>query len=197
MLKKSIYTILTATLVTGPAMAGSLATPPEEAPVFEPEPIAAAPTTPNWTGGYIGGQIGYGDVGSNTAGVDGDGAIGGIIAGYDYDFGNWVAGAGVDYDFAKIDVSPTAELENVLRLKLRSGYKIGQGLVYATAGYANADTNSLGDDDGYFAGAGYEHILYDNFSIGGELLYHEFDNFNSSGIDLDATTLQVRGTFRF
>lgn len=197
MIKKSIYTVVTATLVASPALAGTLAPPPDEAPVFEPAPITAAPATPDWTGAYLGGQIGFGDVGSNTAGIDGDGAIGGIIAGYDYDFGKWVVGAGIDYDFANIDVSPTAELENILRLKLRGGYKLGQGLLYATAGYAKAYTNSLGDDDGYFAGAGYEHILYDNFSIGGELLYHEFNNFNSSGTDLDTTTLQVRATFRF
>jgi len=197
MLKKSIYTAIVASLVTGQAFAGTLAPPPEETPIFEPEPIATSPALPNWTGGYIGGQLGYADVGSNTAGVDGDGFIGGIIAGYDYDFGRWVVGAGIDYDFASVDVTPTTDLENVLRLKLRGGYKLGQGLLYGTAGYANADTDSLGDDDGYFLGAGYEHIIYERFSIGGELLYHEFDNFNASGIDLDATTFQLRGTFRF
>ncbi len=197
MLNKTIYSVIAVAFTTGSAFAGTLAPPPEDTEVFEPAPVAAAPTTPNWTGPYLGGQIGFADVGSNTAGIDGDGAIGGIVAGYDYDFGNWVAGAGIDYDFANIDLNPTTDLENVLRLKLRGGYKLGQGLLYATAGYANADTNSLGDDNGYFAGAGYERILYENFGIGAEILYHEFDDFNSSGVDVDATTFQLRGTFRF
>jgi hypothetical protein len=37
----------------------------------------------------------------------------------------------------------------------------------------------------------------DQFSLGGEVLYHEFDNFSGTGADVDATTVQVRGTFRF
>lgn len=40
-------------------------------------------------------------------------------------------------------------------------------------------------------------MLTDSFALGGEILYHEFDNFNGSGIDVDATTVQMRGTFRF
>jgi len=153
--------------------------------------------TANWTGGYIGAQLGYGDVGTNVAGVSGDGAIGGLIAGYDYDLGDWVVGAGIDYDFANIDLAGAATLENVMRIKVRGGYKMGDGLLYAAAGYANADTDTLGSDDGYFIGVGYEHQISSSFGIGAEVLYHEFDNFNGSGINVDATTAQVRATFRF
>ena len=96
-----------------------------------------------------------------------------------------------------IDLGVAADVEEIWRIKFRSGYKIGQGLAYGTAGYANADTDVLGDDDGYFIGAGYEQRLAPNFSLGGELIYHEFDNFNSTTTDIDATTVQVRGTFRF
>lgn len=75
---------------------------------------------------------------------------------------------------------------------------VGGGLLYGTGGYANADTNLIGDEDGYFVGAGYEHLISDNFSLGGEVLYHEFDGFNTvPSTDLEATTVQVRGTFRF
>jgi len=151
----------------------------------------------SWTGGYVGGQLGYADVDTNVAGVDGDGFIGGLVAGYDWDLGTWVAGVGADYDFADINLGGTANLEEIWRLKARAGYKIGDGLAYATAGYANADTDTLGSDDGYFIGAGYEHLVTQNFSIGGEVLYHEFDNFNGTTTDVEATTIQVRGTFRF
>ena len=80
----------------------------------------------------------------------------------------------------------------MFRAKLRAGPKIGRGLLYGTGGYAWADTDNIGSDDGWFIGAGYEHRVTDQFSLGGELLYHEFD-----GGDIDATTLQARATFRF
>ena len=158
---------------------------------------SALAQSPDWTGGYAGIQLGFANVDTNLPGASGDGAIAGIVGGYDWDLGAWVLGLGADLDFADIGVGATADLEEVWRIKFRGGYKIGRGLAYGTAGYANADTDVLGDDDGYFIGAGYEHLLAPNFSLGGELLYHEFDDFNATPADIDATTVQVRGTFRF
>lgn len=184
-----------AALTAAPAFAGSPDTAPVD-PAPQPAPQMTAPVTGQWTGGYVGGQLGYGDVDAGGA-LTGDGVIGGLVAGYDYDFGNYVVGAGVDADFADIDVGGATTLENVARLKLRGGYKIGDGLAYATAGAAHANTDTLGSDNGYFVGLGYEHMLTDQFTVGGELLQHKFDNFNNSGNDIDATTVQLRGTFRF
>ena len=186
----------TSALVVGPALAGSLEPAPQEQPVTAPVPQPVN-YGPDWTGFYAGGQLGYGNVETSAPGLDGDGAIGGLTFGYDYDLGNWVVGAGMDYDFADISLSPANTLENVYRVKLRSGYKVGDGLIYGTGGYANADVSGAGDDDGYFVGAGYEHLVGENLSVGGEVLYHEFDNFNSTTTDVEATTVQVRGTFRF
>ena len=183
-------------LAAAPALAGS-PTPAEPDPVLTqavPLPVSSGP---DWTGAYGGVQLGYGNVDTNIAGSD-DGLIGGLTAGYDYDFGTWVLGGGLDYDFADIDVANgAANLENVFRAKLRGGYKIGDGLLYGTGGYAMADTDVLGSDDGYFIGAGYEHMVSQRFSVGGEVLYHAFDNFNSTTTDVDATTVQLRGTLRF
>ena len=183
-----------AALTAAPAFAGSMDT---AAPEPAPQPVPQmAPMTGDWTGYYLGGQLGYGDV-DTDAGPEGSGFIGGLVAGYDYDFGTWVLGGGLDYDFADIDVGGAATLENVARLKIRGGYKIGNGLAYATAGVARAETDTLGNDTGYFVGLGYEHMITDQFALGGEALYHKFDDFNASGIDIDATTVQLRGTFRF
>ena len=183
-----------ATLAVTPAFAGNLETPVAE-PAPQPVP-QAMPVTADWTGFYAGGQLGFGDV-DTDAGASGDGAIGGLVAGYDYDYGTWVLGGGIDYDFADIDVGGATVVENVARLKLRGGYKMGNGLLYATGGMAYADTDTLGSDNGYFVGVGYEHKVTDQFSLGGEALYHQFDDFDGSGIDVDATTVQLRGTFRF
>ncbi len=186
-------------LLAGTAFAGNIEPAPME-PVIAPAP-APAYTTPNWTGFYAGAQVGYGNIDTNVAGVDGDGLIGGLTAGYDYDLGDWVIGAGLDYDWTDISLSNPVgadlDVDSIWRAKLRGGYKLGDGLLYATAGYANADLASVGDDDGYFVGAGYEHLITQNISVGGEVLYHEFDNFTGSTTDVEATTAQVRATFRF
>lgn len=53
-------------------------------------------SSPNWTGLYAGGEMGYVNVELSAGGVSGDdnGFIGGLVAGYDYDLGDLVIGAG-------------------------------------------------------------------------------------------------------
>ncbi len=186
------------TAIAMPALAGGLADP-----VIEPvlAPVIVAPGT-DWTGPYVGVQLGYGDLDASGAATDqGSGVIGGLTAGYDYDFGQFVLGAGVDYDWADIDLdSGAGQLDNVARVKLRGGFDAGKALIYATGGAAFADATIGGtgfSDNGWFAGGGVEVMVTESFSVGGEVLYHQFDNFDSTGIDIDATTIQLRGLFRF
>lgn len=150
----------------------------------------------NWTGFYIGGQLGYGFADSDFTSSD-ESFMGGVTLGYDHDFGQWVLGGALDYDFTDATVAPGTDLEEVFRLKVRAGPKIDRGLLYGAAGWANADTSNMGDDDGWFIGGGYEYMVNDRFSVGGEVLYHQFDSFNGTGNDIDFTTLQLRATFRF
>jgi len=194
MLRTISYIAAVLAVAAAPALAGSN-TPAEVEPSLVPA-TSSQSSSPDWTGFYAGGQLGYGDVNSNAA-LNGGDAIGGFTAGYDYDLGQWVVGGGLDYDFADIGLGAGTSLDSIWRAKLRGGYKIGDGLLYGTAGYANADTNTLGSDDGYFVGAGYEHLISSNFGVGGEVLYHEFNNFNGTATDIEATTYQVRATFRF
>ncbi|MBC7164585.1 MAG: porin family protein [Roseovarius sp.] len=198
MWKQTTALVAVVSLFAAPALAGNM-TPTEPEPVIAaPAPAPAAPLTPDWTGFYAGGQFGYAWVDTDAGGVDGDDIIGGLVAGYDYDFGNWVLGGGLDYDFADITLSgANASVEEMFRAKLRGGYKIGRGLLYGTGGYAWADTDNLDSDDGWFIGAGYEHRITDQFSLGGEVLYHQFDDFGDANADVDVTTLQARATFRF
>ncbi len=152
----------------------------------------------DWTGFYAGAQIGWIDVGTSISGIDGDDWSGGIILGYDYDFGTWVLGGGFDYDWTGVNLSNVVKVEDVWRLKGRAGYKVNaDGLLYGVLGYAQAGTDVLGSDDGWLIGAGYEQFVSGNVSIGGEILYHEFDDFDSSGVDVDATTIQIRAAYRF
>ena len=194
---KTTYALTAAALIAaGPVFAGNTEAPMVE-PTLAPVALAPAPSSPDWTGFYVGGQLGYANVDTSVAGLDGDDIIGGLVAGYDYDFGQWVVGAGIDYDFADISLGGGNNVDSVWRAKLRAGYKIGNGLLYGTGGFAQVDINTLGSNDGYFVGAGYEYMVTQNISVGGEVLYHEFDNLGATTIDADATTVQARATFRF
>lgn len=199
-LTRTLIAALGVTTLAAPAFAGSAAPAPMEPMIQAPAPVAMTMGR-DWTGGYAGLQLGYADAEAKAgnAKITGDDVIGGFIVGYDYDFGNFVLGAGIDADIADLNVgTPTvATLERVYRLKVRGGVKLGDGLLYATGGGAGADIDGLGYDTGYFIGAGYEHMVTDTISLGGEVLYHEFDNFKNSNIDVEATTFQVRAAYRF
>jgi len=123
-----------------PAFAGSLQDPVAEPPAPAiPAPAPALPVSGDWTGGYAGVQLGWGDV-TTSIGADGDDVLYGVHAGYQYDFGTFVLGGEVDYDFAEIDLNGAAEVDSVARLKLRAGYDFGRTLGWFTAGIAEVDT---------------------------------------------------------
>ena len=98
--------------------------------------------------------------------------------------------AGDDYDLAGVDV------DNVMRLKARAGYDLGNTLLYGTAGVARVDT-SLVDSTGPVGGVGIDYKVTDRFSIGGEALAHRFEDVGGSGVDVDAQTYSLRASFRF
>ena len=87
-------------------------------------------------------------------------------------------------------------MDNVQRLKLRGGYDLGKTLIYATAGAARVDT-SIGKDTGEFFGVGMAYQVTDRFTVGGEVLEHRFDDIGGTGVDADATTFNLRSSFRF
>ena len=196
MLTKTALGVAFAGAMALPAFAGGLTEPVAEAPIAAPPPVIVGT---DWTGGYVGGQLGFGDV--SATGLDGDGALYGLRAGYDWDFGNWVLGAGVDYDWADIELGGGPDtLDSVARLKLRAGADLGRVLVYGTAGGARAEADIGGaslSDNGWFAGVGAEYLLNDRWSVGGEILTHQFDDFDNSGVDVDATTASLNVGFRF
>ncbi|VVT31891.1 outer membrane protein [Rhizobium sp. EC-SD404] len=171
----------------------------------EPAPASAPMIAPgfDWTGPYIGVQAGYAwadlDVGPAT--IDADGVLGGVHAGYNYDLGGFVVGAEIDYDFANIEIDGgIGEVDGVARGKLRAGVDLGRVMVYGTGGvaYATADT-VLGDlsDFGWAAGAGVDFAATDNIIVGAEYLYHDFSNFDDSGIDVNVHTLKAKVSFKF
>jgi outer membrane immunogenic protein len=173
----------------------------------EPAPASAPFVAPgfDWTGPYIGIQAGYAwaDL-DNIPGVgsaDADGVLGGFHAGYNYDFGGFVVGGELDYDFANVEIDGgLGEIDGVARAKLRAGADLGQVLVYGTAGgaYATADT-VLGDfsDFGWLVGAGVDFAATDKIIVGAEYLYHDFSDFDNTGLDVNVHTLKAKASFKF
>jgi opacity protein-like surface antigen len=195
---------IAAALVTFAAVSPAFAGGPVEVapePMVEATYAPAAPAGVDWSGFYAGAQLGYADIDSNGAGLDGNGFLGGVHAGYRWDFGSYVAGAELDYDSASIDLGgTTGTLDDVARLKLMGGAKFGNSLVYATAGAARASATVGGtelSDNGMFYGAGVDMAVTDRWTVGAELLQHNFNDFDGTGTDLDATTIKAKVGMRF
>lgn len=144
-------------LAAGMASAGGLAPPVE---TVAPTPIAPAPIMPSsdWSGFYVGGQLGYGKVTTPLiSGFDDDftGAIYGVHAGYMYDLGSIVLGAEIDYDLTSMELDYpdpnvtaggddfTAKVDSIMRIKARVGYDAGQFLPYITGGVVRVEASDL------------------------------------------------------
>jgi outer membrane immunogenic protein len=127
----AIAALLTALLAT-PAMAGDMAlkAPP-------PSPIAE----PNWTGWYVGGNVGYGWGGATGNGITSisdpggvglvgynavgglqfpslspSGAVGGFQAGYNFQTANWVWGLVTDFQFSNMTAKGTINVPGIAGL---------------------------------------------------------------------------------
>ncbi len=193
-LRLTATTTVFLSLASGALLAGTLEPAPALTPVAPPP--AFLPST-DWTGGYVGLQLGYADA-DGDGGLSGDDSTFGLHAGYDWDFGNYVLGAEFDYDNTDIDLNAgAAEIDDVFRLKFRGGYDLGDTLIYATAGAARADT-SVGNETGPFVGVGIAYRINDSYTVGAELLEHRFDDVGgTAGADVDVTTFNLRASFRF
>jgi len=131
-------------------------------------------------------------------GVVGDDTIFGIHAGITLRSGNFLYGGEIDYDQFDLGLSGGAgDLESVARIKARGGFDLGGTFVYGTAGFAYASTSDLGDDNGTFLGLGAQFDLPAPGSIGIEYLYHEFNDFDGSTVDVEADTLTLRYSYNF
>lgn len=196
---KTIAAFFATIALTAPAFAGGPVAVADEPMIA---PVAQASVAPglDWTGGYVGAQLGYGDVDSSTGALEGSGWLGGVHAGYRWDLGNWVAGTELTWDTTDIDLGTTGSLDDVMALKLTAGREIGNSLVYGALGVAQANATIAGvdqSDNGIVYGIGFDYAVNDRWTVGGEVLEHQFNNFDGLGVDLDATTVKAKVALRF
>ena len=171
-------------------------------PVTTPAPVMVAPApvvfSNDWTGAYVGGGFGVGEI---TSGEDDpiDTNDLSLLAGYMYDMGSMVVGGEIEYERFDFDDGGDSLDASVLRLKGRVGYDAGAFLPYLTVGAARLALEDGSDvaDNGYFYGAGADYAVNENFRLGAEILQHEFDNFNDGGADVSARTMSFRASYSF
>ena len=155
------YTYVTTLLISSAsiAAAGGLSQPE-----MTPAPVMVAPApivmTNDWTGFYVGGGFGIGDVTVGAADAIDTNDLS-LHAGYMYDMGSMVVGGEIEYerlDFKDLGDSFDA---SVLRLKGRVGYDAGAFLPYLTVAGArlSLEDGSNVADNGYFYGAGAEYAI--------------------------------------
>src|ERR1700686_5321738 len=172
-----------------------------KAPVYTP-PQAVY----NWTGFYIGGNIGGAFAGNNSLQGSGGRFLGGLQGGFDYQFAtNWVIGAEAQYSWLSNNnngvLSPggvlvTSKNDQLGSVTGRLGYTWGPALLYAKGGYAWRDNNNIGvavagvpvafsatggRKDGYTVGAGLEYMFAPNWSAKAEYQYYNFGNTTFTG----------------
>lgn len=197
--------LLVLALSPAPVFSGSLE-PPADPVVAPPAPVSG-----DWAGPYAGVQIGFGDFdldavlppppGANVPTIvnqSDDGFLYGIHAGYNWDPGALVYGVEADIDFTDMSFGAT-DIDNIARLRMRFGLDADQAFIYGTGGAAHLNGSGGGIDIsgwGWVVGAGVDFKLNEDWVIGGDALYHSFDDVSPAG-DVEGTTYRLRASFRF
>jgi outer membrane immunogenic protein len=186
-----------------PALAADL-----PARTYSKAPAYTAPEVVyNWTGFYIGGNVGGAFAGNNSLQGSNGRFMGGVQAGFDYQFApNWVVGVEAQYDWLSNGnnngvlfpggTAITANNNQLGSVTGRFGYTWGPALLYAKGGYAWRDSNNFNvttggvpvafttdgnHRDGYTVGTGLEYMFAPNWSAKVEYQYYNFGNTTFTG----------------
>lgn len=199
MLSKSIATIFgtLAFASASTALAGNIEPAPAPTPIMAP-----AATMTDWSGPFLGAQVGGGSgdtdfrySGGGAADHGIDGAFGGLYAGYDWQSGANVFGVDLAYNSANIRGSTecpnpsftcSSDLKDFGAVRGRYGRAFNDFLVYGAAGYAfgNAKADATGPAgpafpdnsasvDGWTVALGVQKMLQSGWALRGEVAYYD------------------------
>lgn len=172
----------------------------------------------DWTGGYVGGSLGFLAQGEATAeiadqeltvDIAGD-TILGTFGGYQVQRGDFVFGGELAISAAD-DFESTNEEGEVafadfvlIDLKARVGYDLGDALIYGTAGLSqiNISGPDLAEDEddtaeGFNFGIGADYEISEQTTLGAEYLAHRLVLEDEIDVDVTADTFNLRASFRF
>ena len=202
-------TALSTALLAAPAMAADLSRGVAPSPALAPASVVDYGF--NWTGGYVGANVGYRWLNADasngalpaSSSPDSSSAAGGLQAGYNWQMNQFVFGVETDFGYGS-----SSKTENGLGVKqtwegttrARAGVAVDRFLVYGTAGVAYSDfdfsTAGVGSSSdwrlGWTAGGGVEYALTKNVSVKGEYLYTDYGNEKVDGTKFDLSNSLVR-----
>lgn len=162
----------TALLLSAPVFAADLNEPIPQAPYAPPVTSSAF----DWTGAYVGANVGYSWANqAESSGKGHDAVVGGVFAGYNYQMpNNFVVGGEGEVAYGGAD--PLATWTGAVRG--RAGYAFDNLLVYGTVGglvgqgeMKNGGNSVTRTHVGYQVGAGLEAALTTNVTARAEYLY--------------------------
>ncbi|MEJ5079782.1 outer membrane protein [Ochrobactrum sp. MYb379] len=189
----NLKTVLLASTVVFVGISGAKAA---DAVVYE-EPVAVVVETPvfSWTGGYLGGQVGYGWGKSRfsddfIANLKPDGFLGGLYAGYNFDMGNnFVLGVDGDVTYNNLKdsysvLAPdglTDSIESKLRwsgaVRARAGLAMDRFMPYVAGGVAFGSVkNTLSVSDGINEVSASQSKTHTGWTAGAGVDYAATDN---------------------
>jgi len=198
-MKKLLLAVTVAALSSTSVFAADLAARP-----YTKAPAYVAPIY-NWTGFYIGAQVGGAFQGSNgfttndplvTGTRDSSSFIGGGVVGYNYQFApNWVLGVEGEFNGMSNNRRTFTDGTDVISAKNdwlasvtgRLGYTWGSGMIYGKGGVAFRDNGGFAstspfasdrNDTGYTVGGGLEYMFAPAWSAKIEYQYYNFDRTN-------------------
>lgn len=202
-----------ASAATAPVLAADL--PQAPAPAYEAVP--APQQSIDWTGIYVGGNIGWNfakfdnQFGSAGLGTGANGVGGGLYTGYNYQVSpNVVLGAEADFSLTDVEnsrrnggINVTSSSDWNSNIRGRVGYAFDRYMVYGAGGLAIADLelSGAGDTDsktalGWTLGAGGEAALTQNVSARLDYTYQDFGsqdfNLNGNSVNSEFSNSQVR-----
>ena len=189
-----------ALLLSAPVFAADLNEPIPQAPYAAPVTSSAF----DWTGAYVGANVGYTWANQPEAGgKDRDAAVGGVFAGYNYQMPNNIV-VGGEGEVAYGGADPLATWTGAVRG--RAGYAFDNILVYGTVGglLGQGEMKVGGGDEtrthvGYQVGAGIEAALTTNVTARAEYLYTDTNSrdYNGDKGDLDGNAVKVGVGYKF
>jgi len=191
-----------------------------DAVIYEPTPAPLAAVY-DWTGAYIGAQVGYGwaDIDRSTGAFDNsydaNGLLAGVHLGYNHQIDQFVIGIEGDIDWADLDgddagaggTIDATDFNWTGSIRARLGYAFDRLLVYGTGGIAFASIDQINAAGvpvsirktytGWTVGAGAEYAFADNLSTRIEYRYADFgsEDFAPAGLvpfSNDITSHSVR-----
>ncbi|EXL07989.1 outer membrane protein [Brucella anthropi] len=152
------------------------------------DPVAAGPH--DWSGNYIGAQVGASSSRVPGPFTNRTGALGGVVVGKNMQSGNVVFGGELEGNFAEAEhrIGNGGSLQQSWNgnAKGKVGYAFDKTLVYGTAGYGvtrfkakDNTTSAPGWEGGALVGAGVEQALSGPLSVKAEYDFQRFNDVKS------------------